>query len=163
MLHLKGSLNLTSFHRRRYKLPIYTLRLPFARLYIVNDPALLPSIDRQSKVLSFSLFEADIACNLLGISKSTHEELKRNSSDGNTHIGSFNRAIRRVLTPGPALESMNQRTIDSLTASLDKLRRQRPSIVALFDWVQHEMVMAITDAEYGAGNPFRDPEFEQTW
>jgi hypothetical protein len=139
------------------------LRLPLARLYIVNDPSPLPLIDRQSKVLSFSLLEADMARNLLGISESTHESLRRKSSDGSSHIVTFNRAVRRVLIPGPALDSMSQRTIDCLTASLDKVRRQQSSTVSLFRWVQHEMVIAITDAEYGPGNPFRNPEFEQMW
>ena len=149
----------------QHKLPIYTLRLPFARLYIVNDSALIPIIERQSKIIAFSPIQADATANLLGMSEATNATLKRDPTGENGHFTSFHHAVRPALAPGPGLDTMNRRSVDSLAASLAYLRaRQTPSTtVSLFAWVQHEIIMATTDAEYGPANPFRDPEFEKAW
>ena len=153
---------LTKF-RHQYQLPIYTLRLPIARLYIVNDSLLIPVIERQTKVIAFSPIQAEATANLLGMSEATNETLKKDPTSDNGHFISFHHAVRPALAPGPGLDAMNRRSVDTLASSLDNLRQHRSSTVSLFAWVQHEIIMATTDAEYGPFNPFRDPEFEQMW
>ena len=32
--------------------------------------------------------------------------------------------------------------------------------VGLWEWIRHTLTMASTNAAYGAGNPFKDPEVE---
>ncbi len=151
--------------RHHYKLPIYTLRLPFARLYIVNDRSLISTIERQSKIISFAAVEAEASTNLLGMSEATNATIKRDPTGENGHFTSFHHAVRPVLAPGPGLDTMSRRSVNSLATSFAYLRaRQAPSTtVSLFAWVQHEITMATTDAEYGPANPFRDSEFEQAW
>jgi hypothetical protein len=137
--------------------------VPIARLYIVNDSSLIPAIERQSKVIAFSPIEAEATANLLGMRAATNETLRRDPTGDNGHFITFHHAVRPALAPGPGLDAMNRRSVESLVASLDGRRKARSSVVSLFDWVQHEMIMATTDAEFGPGNPFREPEFERAW
>lgn len=67
------------------------------------------------------------------------------------------------MAPGPGLDNMIQRAVDGLTSSLEVIRRESPATINLYNWVQHEVILATTDAEFGPGNPFQNSEFEEAW
>ncbi|KAK8103017.1 cytochrome P450 [Apiospora sp. TS-2023a] len=48
--------NLHRVLRDRYKLPIYTLRLPGMRVYVVNSRPLITAIQGQFRTLSFTAY-----------------------------------------------------------------------------------------------------------
>ncbi|KAK3897051.1 cholesterol 7-alpha-monooxygenase [Staphylotrichum tortipilum] len=69
------------------RLPIYTLRLPFQRIYVVNSTALIPPLQRQWRYVSFGAIVID-AGSAVGMSKEglaiCVAELARLRAHGNT-------------------------------------------------------------------------------
>ncbi|KAI5917141.1 cytochrome P450 oxidoreductase [Camillea tinctor] len=147
----------------QYNLPIYTLRLPFSRIYVVNETSLVLAIERQAKVLAFAPIEAAATVNLLGMSEKANKTLKWDSTSDDGHFITFHKAFRPTLSPGSGLDAMIRKSVQCLAVSLDDLRRKSSIDTTLFEWIRHEIVMATTDAEFGPDNPFRDPTFENAW
>lgn len=160
---LKGS----DFHRQmrdKYNLPIYTLRLPGSRMYIVNSPTLITSIQAQFRALSFTALEASIAANLLGCKKTTIDIIGRDVTKDGSYLMSFPKYVHSALSAGPALDAMNRRAIQVIAGSLDAWSHKKTTEIQLWQWVRHELLMASTEGVYGPNNPFRDdPAMEQAW
>ena len=69
-------------------------------------------------------------------------------------------ALRDVLKPGPGLDGMNRVMAEEIMGSLDVLHRtvaEKPGIIKLASWLRNTVTMATTSANYGPGNPFKDP------
>ncbi|KAK7956418.1 cytochrome P450 [Apiospora aurea] len=62
--------------RKQYRLPIYTLRMPFQRIYVVNSPSLIPELEKQWRAVSFAAIAAD-AGHVVGMSKEAQEIMHR--------------------------------------------------------------------------------------
>jgi len=43
---------------------------------------------------------------------------------------------------------------------MDEMQRKGKMVVDLVAWIQHEITIATTEAVYGPGNLYRDPEVE---
>lgn len=56
-------------HRDEYRYPIYTLRAPGPRLYIVNSLDLIKRLDRHIETVAFSPIEIRVADKVMGIGK----------------------------------------------------------------------------------------------
>ncbi|KAF2279512.1 cytochrome P450 [Westerdykella ornata] len=130
----------------RYHLPIYTLRLPGVRMYVVNSTTLITAVQRQNKLLAFAPIKVKAAIRLASPSKATINILE---SEAFGEIGSgeyanmFHKAIQTQLSPG-SVEFQ-----DMALAS----RQER--MFGLYQWIREDMVMSITNAVYGPGNPFK--------
>lgn len=149
--------------RDKYNLPIYTLRLPGTRLYVVNSPYLLPSIQRHFRTLSFTAIEASIAANLIGVNKATNKIMERNITSDDGYLMSFPKYVHSALSAGPGLDSMNRRSIQVIAKSLNKRAQEGPTTVNIFQWVRHELLLASSEGVYGPKNPLRDPIMEEAW
>ncbi|KAJ8113401.1 hypothetical protein ONZ43_g5164 [Nemania bipapillata] len=149
--------------RDKYKVPIYTLRLPFVRFYVVNSSSLITSIQSQFRTLSFTAIEANIAANLIGVSKSTQAIIAHNVTSDEGYLMSFPKYVHSALSAGPGLDAMNRRSIQVISDSLSASAKQEAITVGLFHWVRHELLMASTEGVYGPRNPFRDPAMETAW
>ncbi|ROV88068.1 hypothetical protein VPNG_10394 [Cytospora leucostoma] len=106
----KGS----AFHRLmrdEYNLPIYTLRLPGSRLYVVNSLQLITAIQTRFRTLSFAAIEANIADNLLGCKKPTVDTMSRDVTKDEGYLMSFPKYVHSALSAGPGLDAMNRRAI----------------------------------------------------
>ncbi|POS70492.1 hypothetical protein DHEL01_v211110 [Diaporthe helianthi] len=159
---LKGG----DFHRQmrdKYNLPIYTLRLPGSRMYIVNSASLITSIQAQFRALSFTAIEANIAANLLGCKKETVDIIGRDVNKDHGYLMSFPKYVHSALSAGPALDAMNRRAIQVIAGSLDAWSKKKTTEIQLWKWVRHELLMASTEGVYGPKNPFRDPTMEEAW
>ncbi|KAI3333369.1 hypothetical protein F4824DRAFT_472220 [Ustulina deusta] len=66
--------------RDRFNLPLYTLRLPFSRIYVLNSPELIPSVQKQWRTLSFAPFAAG-AGKILGMSKQSVHLMQQGLTD----------------------------------------------------------------------------------
>lgn len=144
-----------------HKLPIYTLRLPWIRCYIINDHSLIPSIDRHIRTIAFAPIEAKATAGVLGTSSITNEIMSRDPTSNTGHFITYHKAIRPPLAPGPGLDAMLSRAIRALQQSVCNL--QLSGNVSLFHWVRHEVILATSEGDYGPANPFRDPDFENAW
>ncbi|KAI2465943.1 cytochrome P450 [Annulohypoxylon bovei var. microspora] len=149
--------------RDKYNLPIYTLRLPGARLYVVNSTALIPVVQRQFRTLSFTAIEAAVAKNVIGVTKTTNNIISNNLTLDEGYLMTFSRYIHPTLSAGSSLDAMNRRAVEVIADSLDKWAKKSPVTVKMFHWIRHELVNATTESVYGPHNPFRDPAMEQAW
>ncbi|KAI1846537.1 hypothetical protein JX266_007434 [Neoarthrinium moseri] len=149
--------------RDKYNLPIYTLRMPGSRLYIVNSPSLLTPIQNQFRKLSFTALEAIVAVNVFGVSKDTNAIIGGDVTNDTGYLMNFPKYIHSALSAGPGLDALNTRSIDVITQSLDAWVRSGSTTVKMFEWVRHELLLASTEGVYGPGNPFRDPAMEKAW
>lgn len=148
--------------RQQHGRPIYSLAMPEgSKIYVITSPELIAAVQRQPKVLSFPPVGVKFAMSLAGSS----EEANRiatdniNGEDGDYGLSmDFNKAIYPALSPGKPLEAMYRIIIPQIAASLDKLRdeSQRGITIELSRWIRHELTLAITDAVYGPGNPFKE-------
>ncbi|KAH9909836.1 cytochrome P450 oxidoreductase [Xylariomycetidae sp. FL2044] len=148
--------------RDRYGHPIYTLRLPGSRIYVINSTALIPVAQRQFKTVAFGPIEVRAAQNVMGASKQAVEIMSNSMIADHGYLPSFAKAIHPALSPGAQLDAMNNVSVQTIAASLDKLQVQ-PTRVKLFEWIRHEIFMATTDGVYGPQNPMRDASVEAAW
>ncbi|KAF2196010.1 cytochrome P450 [Delitschia confertaspora ATCC 74209] len=146
----------------KYHLPIYTLRMPDSRIYVVNSAALISNVQRQFKVLAFPPLEAKLSAKACASSKTAHEILMTNVNGDEGYWGysiTFHNAILPGLSPGPGLDAMNRVMVQKISASADRL--EKPRTVWLYEFIEHEIALATTDSVYGPANPFKDPTVEQ--
>ena len=151
------------YARDRLKLPIYTIRLPGVRCYVINDPALISAVERQPQMLSFAPIEANAAAATLGMKATTHEIMRRNPTASDGHFVTFHKAVRPALAPGSSLDNMVKNAVNVMESSLMIFQQKKKQNTHFFSWVRHEILSAVTEGEYGPGNPFRKPAFEQAW
>ncbi|TVY68970.1 Cholesterol 7-alpha-monooxygenase [Lachnellula suecica] len=149
--------------RDKYNLPIYTLRLPGSRLYIVNSISLISAVQRQFKTLAFPPLEAKFTTSICGTSKIAHDILNTNVNGDEGFWGysvTFYKAIHTPLAPGPELDAMNRVMAQKVSASVDRLEER---VVGLFEFIRHEITLATTDSVYGPKNPFKDPAIVESF
>lgn len=154
------------FHRHlrdTTNLPIYTLRLPGTRMYVVNSTSLVSAVQRQYRSLSFAAIEAHAGKFICSLSKPGIATVQQGLMEDDSYTGKFASAIHPALTPGANLDAMNRSAAQTITSSLDKLQTSGIKNVTLFEWVRDEIVMATSDAVYGPHNPLRDPEVLKAW
>ncbi|KAH7304100.1 cytochrome P450 [Stachybotrys elegans] len=149
--------------RDQYKHSIYTLRMPGARLYVVNDTSLIAPIQSQPKTLSFAAVEARIAANLIGVNDATNKIIGSNLMSDDGYLLQYPKYVHSSLAAGPGLDAMNRKAMQVFTESLAKWTAQGDTPIKLFEWVRHELFVASSESVYGPKNPFRDPSLEGAW
>ncbi|GAP82419.1 putative cytochrome P450 oxidoreductase [Rosellinia necatrix] len=153
----KGS-RFHSYLRDKYKQPIYTLRLPGSRLYIINDTSLIPIVQRQVRTLSISPIMVRIFSHFMGVSKQALDIMGSDPLEHHGFVHQITLETGKGLSPGPNLDELNANAVQILNASLGNLcAKEAPTTVKLFDWASHEIMVATTNAVYGRRNPFKDP------
>ncbi|KAI0972458.1 cytochrome P450 [Xylaria arbuscula] len=155
-----------SFHRLmrdKYNFPIYTLRLPGLRLYVVNSPPLITAIQNQYRTLSFTALEGKVAVNVIGVNKAIGAVIERDVTSDDGYLMNFPKYIHSALAAGPGLDTMNRRSTQVISKSLDIRAQKGKTTINMFSWVRHELLMATTEGVYGPKNPFRDPAMEEAW
>lgn len=153
---------LPATHRDAHRLPIYTLRLPFSRMYIVNATDLIPSLQKHWRTVSFAAIAAN-AGHSVGLSKKAvklmHDALT--SEDGFSL--SWPKYVMSAMSPGNDLDSMNRVAIETFANQTETLRTSATVKVGLWQWTRQTMVMATTEAVWGPQNPWRDPAVAEAW
>ncbi|KAI1108697.1 cytochrome P450 [Nemania sp. NC0429] len=148
--------------RDAYKLPIYTLRLPFARIYVVNSTDLIPLLQKQWRTISFAAIAAD-AGSLVGMSKEAVKVMHDNITSEHGFSVSWPRFIMPAMSPGKDLDTMNRTAITVFAAETEKPRAQGAVAVGLGEWSRQAMVTATTEAVWGPQNPYRDADVAESW
>ncbi|KAL2151436.1 hypothetical protein VTH82DRAFT_6534 [Thermothelomyces myriococcoides] len=155
--------------RDQTRLPIYTLRLPFQRIYIVNATELIPVLQKQWRPVSFAPIAAD-AGDAVGISKEGLKIMKRDLMDDNGFGLSWPRYIMPAMAPGPELDAINRRAIEIYVEEMARLRARAAGedgnnkvVVGLWEWTRRVMVQSTTEAVWGPENPYRDPVVADAW
>ncbi|KAK8004850.1 hypothetical protein PG990_010887 [Apiospora arundinis] len=154
------------FHLRlrdQYRLPIYTLRMPFQRMYIVNSPGLVPELQKQWRAVSFAAIAAD-AGSVVGMSKEAVRIMHEDLMSEHGFSVSWPRFIAPSMAPGKDLDTISRRAVDVLSAELEALRAEAtPITVGLWGWSRKIMEAATTEAVWGPQNPYRDSGIAEAW
>ncbi|CAO2657099.1 Nn.00g059020.m01.CDS01 [Neocucurbitaria sp. VM-36] len=151
--------------RDKFNLPIYTLRIPFMRLYIINSTELIPIAQRHYRILDFAPMEAKVGINVMGASPAGKKILVKdvNGVEDYSYAILFSKAIHPAVSPGSGLDAMNRKSVQNVASILAKLSSQAPRTIKLFEWVKKEITLATTDAVYGPNNPFADPKIQDAY
>ena len=141
---------------------MYTLRLPWTRLYIISCPKLVAAVDRHSSTLSLAPFALSFIKQITLLSDQGIDILEKNfhveKGAQNFHTDIM-RAMSTALAPGKALEHTTSEMLSSALHFLDFLNASSEfKELDLFSWTKSLLTRASTEAIYGAeGNPFHDP------
>ncbi|KAF2009522.1 cytochrome P450, partial [Aaosphaeria arxii CBS 175.79] len=151
----------------KYRLPIYTLRLPGTRLYIVNTPQLISAVQKNFKALTFQAVTDKFSGLICGTSQEAQDVQKRlldewqaaaNSAPSPSHTS------YKALSPGESLDEMNRTMIQRLAKEVEIIvSGGEEKEVALFEWVKEAVGVATTDGVYGDKNPYRDAGFRRSF
>ncbi|PVI08705.1 cytochrome P450 [Periconia macrospinosa] len=152
--------------RDKYRLPIYTLRLPGSRLYVINSSALISAVQKQHRVLAFMPIIAKGSIKVSRFSKTGAKIISTNTNgeDGEGgYVNSFHDAIHPAVSPGKNLDAMNRLMLGLVAAQFDHEAAHGNQNVKLFEWIKQQIGQATTDSVYGPGNPFRDSAIEKAF
>lgn len=150
--------------------PIYTLRLPGIRLYVVDSATLIPSVQKQVKTISFAPVMVKMAESIVGSSKSALKIMSRDLLDDHGHISGVAKIIHATLLPGTRLDALNRRSVQFVKVSMDALASRigeaganGHTTISLYQWANLQVMMATTEGIYGPQNPFRDDTVVQAF
>lgn len=85
--------------RDQYKLPIYTLRMPFSRTYVVNDTNLIPALQKQWRTISFAAHAGDVSW-IVGMSEHAVRVMNQDMTSDHSFGISWPRLITPIMAPG---------------------------------------------------------------
>lgn len=148
------------YHSDTHKLPIYTLRLPFQRIYVVNDTGLIQALQRQWRVISFAAITARAGA-VCGMSKRALGIMGHDLTNENAFSISWPRYIAPALAPGPELDAINKKAAELFASKLTN--HTGTFKTGLREWSQRIMNATTTEAIYGPQNPYREPAVMEAW
>ena len=102
---------------------IYSLIMPGARLYVLNSPELISSLQRQPKIASFWFIEAKFTALLGGMSKEASEVLLKNlgaNQPGRSLLIEGLKATHQAMMPGEELNRMIRVASQDIAMALDE-------------------------------------------
>jgi hypothetical protein len=140
------------------KLPIYTLNMLNGKVYVVTSPNLVSAVNRNSKVLAFNPFIAQLGKRITGHDEATSQIVQHNlnGENGSGYVIEVHDGIVAALAPGENLEHMTGIMLREASTYLNKLKDQE---IDLFSWTRETVTMCSTRAIYGPQNPFNsNPE-----
>jgi hypothetical protein len=137
-------------------MPIATLPMINAKLYMITSPALVQSAFR-SKNLSFDPFMVEFAQSMLGVSDATMVPIKFAGDEKQPgFLDVFVREIHGAMV-GEHLHKMNTDALREVASALNGLEKTfEPS--SLYLWLREMMTIATCNALLGSHNPMiKDP------
>ncbi|KAK8054416.1 cytochrome P450 [Apiospora saccharicola] len=149
--------------KRKHNLPIYTLRVPGSRIYVVNSVPLTSAVQKQYRTLSWIPLLGHAISWISGTSQAVNEVMARDMTTEAGFLLGINKISSPALAPGPSLDAMNAAAIRAFAAAVDLLATQDPVQVSFLPWVRSQILLGTTDAIYGPHNPFRDPTVAEAW
>ncbi|KAF1850255.1 cytochrome P450 [Cucurbitaria berberidis CBS 394.84] len=156
---LRHRANYLSNLRSKYRMSIYTLRMPFQRLYVVHAPNLIQTIQSKANAATFIPNLLDFGMLFSGLNEQSQRTLR--DAFGVQGNG-FTMSVHKYLLSGPSLKAATRAAVDRLSASVpNHFEDDRQG--GLLELVRHELTLALTGAIYGPENPYDDPDVEASW
>ncbi|EXV05688.1 cytochrome P450 [Metarhizium robertsii] len=148
--------------------PIFTLPVPGSRIYVVTDPSLAASIQRNVKTMSFTPLVPDITKRVLGLDDETVARIRKNldpePGDPRGFLAGVHYVVYSALGPGWYLNSLSceagQELCFQLTefaASFDKLSQTEREL-DLLQWARHLVTVGSARYLYGPRNPIAEDQ-----
>lgn len=140
---------------------MYTLRIPGARIYVVNSLDLIPAVQRQWRTLLFPPIHVKAAKAAMGASKDAVAVLEHDMITENGFINGMIKVTHPTVSTGPSLDDLTAKVFQVFDEALNRL--STPTTVKMFQWVEEHVMHASTDAVYGPLNPMRDAQNLKAW
>jgi cytochrome P450 len=171
---LHGGRHMKTIGLRNLDKPIFTIPVPFSRLYIITDPSLAGQAQRATKTLSFTPLVPESLRRVMGIDKRSAAIAAQNQDPepGQPHgiLSEVNELVVAYFAPGEDLNAISLRTcgefcklINDFAASL----QDQGGVSGTLDlqlWIRHLATIAPVFALYGPRNPIAvDPTLEQAF
>ncbi|KAK2612672.1 hypothetical protein QQS21_001289 [Conoideocrella luteorostrata] len=147
--------------RRHLGLPIYTLRLPGTRIYVVNSLDLIHAVQRQWRTLIFAPIQVKAARVAMGVGKDTVAILERDMITKSGFVNGMAKSIHPTLSNGPALDALSAKVFEVFNGAMGEFTA--PTTISMFQWIDKQIMLATTDAVYGSSNPMRDDQNLAAW
>lgn len=94
----------------------------------------------------------------MAVSKPGLEIMGREPIEDHGFVHQITLETSKGLAPGANLDHLNVTAVENLNMTLSAIASQKSTTeVKLFEWATHAIMMATTNAVYGARNPFKDP------
>jgi hypothetical protein len=152
-----------------------------SNVYIITSPSLIYSLHKQPRQLSFWYFEAMFTAKLGGFSRAGTEAsfkgiLPEVADKERSPVIDVLKTTVVAMSPQGDMGRLLGVAAERMGRGLDEVAREGRGMgteirkgegaggeetVDLCEWVQHEMVMATTEAFYGSKNPYRDGGVEE--
>jgi hypothetical protein len=156
----RDSNNIVS-RERHLNLPIYTLRLPGIRLYVINSLDLIPVVQRQWRTLIFGPIQVKAAHAAMGASKDAIAIMENDLITENGFINGMVKATQPTMSNGPGLDALNAKAFEVFNEAFKQFAA--PTTATMFGWIGKQIMRATTDALYGPFNPMRDVRNLEAW
>lgn len=131
--HILGMLtHQSNFHthmRDAAGLPVYTLRMPWFGLYVVNSAPVITAVQRQFLTIAFPPIDAKAARHGMGGSKAALDVLATDMMADGSYLRTYDAAIHPAVTLGPG--QLNRASVRVLAAATDDLQEQAPQTTGL--------------------------------
>ena len=144
---------------------MYTLRLPWKKIYVVSSPNTLATVDRNARTVSFAPFVVEFAKRMLLVSRHAIKSLEENNDGTNGARGcrwETLQAMHATLAPGEALETLTQDMLYAAPRSLPfAYAVAEPEYFDLVSTTRRIITQISTSAIYGPEhNPFQQSKVE---
>lgn len=150
----------------KYNLPIYTLRTPFLRTYVVNDTRLIPALQKQWRIISFAAQGGDVG-RITGMTADAVKIINREFTNEQCFSVSWPKLITPALAPGRDLNAISRASIEVLIDYMEDLRNTHRhggvTVRGLWQWTRHTTTKATTEAFWGPMNPYQDSAVFEAW
>lgn len=170
---LQGGRYLKQLGLRNRHLPIFTLPVPFSRLYIVADPSLAAAVQRASRTLSFTPLVPDITRRVLGLDPATVEVVSRRVDEPGGFLTDMHDMVYAYLGPGRDLERLSlaaARELGDQVARHVEARSEQVSggegeeVADLLVWIRRFVARGTGRLLYGESNPLASsPDLEDAF
>ncbi|KAM0809414.1 putative Cytochrome P450 [Seiridium cardinale] len=159
---VRWSMDFYSLMRERHRtLPIYTLRIPGTRIYVINSLDLIPVVQRQWRTLIFAPIQVKAAKAAMGVSKDSIGILELDMVTESGFVNGMVKATHPTMSGGPALDALNSKAFEVFDAALGGFDGR--TTISMFEWINKQIMHATTDAVYGPANPMRDARNLEAW
>ncbi|KAG8533887.1 uncharacterized protein KY384_001628 [Bacidia gigantensis] len=130
------------------------------KVYVVTSIDLINAVNRNSKVLSFNPFIAQLGKRITGHDEATSRIVQHNlnGENGSGYVIDIHDASVTSLAPGKSLENMTATMLTEASVHFAKLKPDDE--IGLFAWIKHMVTMCSTRAIYGPENPFNQDEWQ---
>lgn len=140
---------------------MYTLRMPGARIYVVNALDLIPVVQRQWRTLIFAPIQIKAAKAVMGVSKAAIAILEHDMVSESGFVNGMVKATHPTMSSGPALDALNTKAFEVFDQALQGL--DASTTLSMYSWIDKQILDATTEAVYGPSNPMRDASNLEHW
>lgn len=123
------------------------------KVYVITSPALVNTVNRNSKTLAFNPFIALLGKRITGHDEATSKIVQHNlnGEEGPGYVIDVHGGTVAALAPGKSLENMTLAMLQEALIYLEAI--ESPREMELFGWTRSTVTMCSSRAIYGPDNP----------